>query len=639
MTYGPLTQPLTVESLDAQQREALGDLMAASDQEIFKAMGDMCLQLYSQGARYAPWGPKRAAYWHKSLMLFVDTFMDLPLAMPDFHRDWYYYRVRYQDYMNMGPRDHAKTTVNAVNSTVWELVMDRNLCFFIIFSTLEVAKLVMKPIKTHLSTNEKIVQTFGVFNPARLPVDERKVDLDWSKVSITIQRDDPGVKDPSVAVAGAGNNVLSRRADRLIADDMITQLVARSEAESETLDTWFWNDVYPVVKEDGQTVICGTLYGRGDFYHDILDKSTDNGGVFHCYVGDAIVDDSRDQVLWPERWSYAALMRRKLTLGSVKFNRNYRNIVLDDSDSPFPMIFFKGGVHPESGVIYPGCYDTNLTLGGGYVDGLSGRPTSRRFKMVTGGVDPAMSFSKRAKYFAMVTLGLGYNNLIYVLNIVHGKYTFVAQKRVLVDEFARFGHRAILVETNAYQDALREGALEDYPALPLFSWKTTSGKDAKPDIGVESMSVHFEHGGVRVPRATRDDEVATALLVEELHFFGSHTTSDVAMAFWFAYIFLRNELQKSGTLPAANDARGSVPSHAMSPNNVMGLAGMPIPPIMRHRAMGLAGIAPLAKFSQMDRIRRRVSSMAKKGKSVEEEKDGGGNKRSRRSYPDWDESQ
>lgn len=546
-------------------------LIVQSESYWLKQKAEYCQALYNAGLNFPAWSTERAKLWFESITYFVDHFIRPELPRPKFHDDWYYWSVSEQAYMNLSPRDHAKTTVHSVNRVVWEICCNRNMTFFIIFSTTDVSKLVLTQIKSHLTQNPYIRDGFGVFNPADLPPEERTVDQDWSQGSITVNRSNYQIKDPTVAVAGALTNVLSRRTARLYVDDLLTDKIAFSEAESERVVRWYFNDVQPILLATGQEIITGTAYRSGDFYDSIKKMKDDDGGqVYKSFVGDAIVDEERMETLWPERWSYKDLMRQRAKMGSIRFNRNYRNITNSDEDSPFPMIWFKGGLDAKTGTIYPGCYDHVYTLG------------DRRFRgrgfirMSSIGVDPAIGTSKSAKFFAAVVLGLSIDGYLVVMDIINSKIPFPVQKRTVSNLWTIYRSRYVAVENNAYQQALVQGMGEDAPAVPVMGLQSSNFPGSIPDIGVPSMDIYFETGRVILPRGDQNSIELTDRLVQELHNWGIHPTSDIAMALWMAYRRLKPMLERYSALPDPQDMiRGDRLRYQRQ--KIEGLSGLPVP--------------------------------------------------------------
>lgn len=550
------------------------DLLNISEQEWMKYKADLCIEMYEKGLQFPAWTEARAKWWYESLIFFVDEFVQPEFPRPEFHNDWYYWSVRYQSYMNLSPRDHAKTTVHSVIRTVWEICVNRNITFLINLATMEVAKIVLGQIKSQLTQNPRIKAGFGIFNPMELPHEERRVDPDWSQSSITVNRDDFTVKDPTVAVIGSLTNVLSRRADRLIQDDILNDQIAFSDAESERLERWRMNDVVPVLKSDGQEIITGTPYRKGDFYHGIMSMSLEDGGEYHVFIGDAIISEEEKTVLWPERWPYDKLMQRRRKMGTVRFNRNYRCRITSDEDSSFPMIWFEGGVDKKTGVVYPGCYHNDLILGKGPLR-LSSSKRWLRFSAI--GVDPAIGQTKKAKFFCAIVLGIDYSNSLVIADIVRGKFTFPAQKRIVIGLNAKWRPNYVVVENNSYQKALLQGIGEEPESaiIPLVPWFTGS-KRTKPNIGVPAMDIHFETGRVKIPRADLQSREKTDLLIDELHYWGTAETSDMAMALWFAFERIKEELLRSGAVKAVEDVIFG-DRIRYEQQKVMGLSGHPVP--------------------------------------------------------------
>lgn len=547
-----------------------------SPDEIIEYKGQICHDLYWSGMEFPAWSTERAKFWYESIILFADTFVKLDLPRPEFHSDWYWWSVSERAYMNLSPRDHAKTTVHSVIRPTWEICMNRNIRLFLLFATLDVGKIVLAQIKNLLSRSPEIKTAFGAFNPAELPHAERLTDtLDWSQTSITVNRDDLGIKDPTIAITGSLSNVLSRRADRLYVDDLLTDKIASSEAESRRLVSWYYNDVQPVLVSDGQEMIVGTPYKAGDFYDEIQKQSVDKGGLYRIFIGDAIVDEERHTTLWPERWSWEGLMRQKSKMGSVRFNRNYRCRVVDDENSPFPMVWFEGG-YDRLGTHYDGCFDDKLVLG----------DRDYPLKVRVTGVDPAIGEKRDSKYFALVTLGIDDRNKIVVADLVRRKAGFIVQRSVVVNNYLEWNPRFICVETNSYQQALAEGVIEQHPLIPLVTF-TTGVNKSDAEVGVESMDVFFEMGRVAIPRGDQRSIALTDQLVHELHFLGKTSTSDLVMSFWFALTRLKGVMDQLGILTnVENTFFGS----RAGQGRIRSLHGMPIP-VATAKAIRVATLA------------------------------------------------
>ncbi len=571
------------------------NLLSISDAEIWLKKAELCQVLYDRGLEYPPWTDERAKWHYKSLVFFVEEFIKPRFAIPEFHKQWYWWIVREKNYMNLAPRDHAKTSVHSVYRTIWEICVNRNIRYFIVFATQDIARLALSEIKSHLVQNSRIRAGFGIFNPMELSPDQRLVDPNWTHDSITVNRSDYSLKDPTVGVAGATSKVLSRRADRLIADDMVDDQTAYSAADTERLERWWGSDIEPVLVADGQEIITGTRYKTGDFYDSINSKSIENGGMYRVFIGDAIIDEATKQVLWPERWSWKSLLEQRAKMGRLRFNRNYRNIIMDDATSVFPMIWFTGGVG-EDGVLYRGCYDESLVLGS---PKRGAGKNWLRYSVL--GVDPAIGQSGTSKFFAAVLLGITYDNTVVIADIVRGQFGFVAQKRIVIGLYEKWRPRHVSVESNAYQMALVDGIEEQYKGMPIAAIYTSAAAGSKPDIGVPAMDIWFETGRIRIPRGDQRSVEITDLMVEELHHWGKHITSDIVMALWFAFKKALPELTRSSILPnVENLIFGD--RRAREQRLLQGVSGAYVPSDILSRVRQSAMEAPLSHLSPLRKI-------------------------------------
>jgi len=529
--------------------------LSAKLRAYYQQAGAYVRYLYGRGQEYPVWSEERAEYWHRSLLFFVKEFIQPELPMPDFHRDWYRWMVSEPSYINLSSRLHAKTACHSIYRPVWELCCDQMLRFVIAGKKQAIAEDSLSTIKSYFGL-ERIVAGFGQLNPSKLPPEQRLTEAtDWSLNTITVNRDERGqpLRGPSVVAVGALSSVLSIRAERLIADDIVDSMIAESKVQCERLLRWYDGDLLPVLvprEEGGQEIIVGTQYNNRDLYAYKMQLTKEATGeakhsIYKMFIGDAIVNAKRRQTLWPEKWSYEALMAQRAKMGSVRFNRNYRCQIMGDEDSNFPMIWFTGG-KGEDGTYYRGCLDKSLTLGM-TLQGVRGYALRTRNRVM--GVDPAIAKTKRDSYSAYVVLGTDANGDVPILDIRREKIGFVDQKRLVLALYRRWQVRAIVVEGKAYQDALRQGLQEEEPSLPLVK-KTTTQHDT---IHIPSMDVYFETGRIRIPYGDAKSREMADVLVEELNLWDRAATSDVLMAFYFGLMRLLKYAPMLAELPNPAD--------------------------------------------------------------------------------------
>ena len=491
--------------------------------------------LYDEGLKYEPWSTERAELHHRSLLFFVNEFIQPPLPIPEFHEQWYWWMVSEPSYINMTSREHGKSETHSIFRPVWELCCDPSLRFVLAAKKQAIACDSLAAVKNYLGL-PRILAGFGQLNPSKLQSDERLTDaLDWGKETITLNRDERvrTVRGPSIVAVGAMSSVLSIRAERLIADDIVDSLIAESEAQCERMVTWYDGDLLPVLvpqREGGQEIVVGTPYNSRDLYaqKQQLVAEQDNP-LYRIFRGDAILDEKKQITLWPDKWPYSELMHQRAKMGSIRFNRNYRCMIMSDEDSTFPTIWFKGGVGKD-GTHYPGCFDNSIKLR----PTLKGRTRRNRFSNIVIGIDPALGKTARSAFFAAIVLGINEDGNVQLLDACREKIGFKKQRDLVIALWERWGGttvRAVVVENNAYQGALIEGIKEKKFRIPIVT-KTTTGKDP---IHIPTMDVWFESGRVKLPMGDADGRAMSEQLATEMNLWPNAATSDMLMALFFAH--------------------------------------------------------------------------------------------------------
>jgi hypothetical protein len=396
--------------------------------------------LYDEGLKHEPWTQERAEFHHRSLLYFVKEFIQPPLRIPEFHKQWYWWMVSEPSYINMTAREHGKTETHSIYRPSWELCCDNTLRFVLAAKKQAIADDSLAAIKNYLSL-PRVVAGFGQLNPAKLSQDERLTEeLDWGKNTITLNRDERSrpIRGPSIVTVGGLSSVLSIRAERLIADDVVDKLIAESETQCKRMADWYDDDLLPILvpeREGGQEILVGTGYNNRDLYahKEKLVKEQDDP-LYRIFRGDAITNEEEERTLWEEKWPYEELMKMRAKLGSTRFNRNYRCRIMSDEDSAFPMVWFTGG-RGADGTYYRGCFDNSIILRPSLKD-AQGR---HKFHNIVIGIDPAMGMSTRSKFFGAIVIGVNRFGDVQLLDARRKKIGFKLQKEEVVGLWKRWG--------------------------------------------------------------------------------------------------------------------------------------------------------------------------------------------------------
>jgi hypothetical protein len=235
-----------------------------------------------------------------------------PFEQQWFHDDW----AAAMDYSNrlliIAPRDHGKTT-QIVGRVIWELGRNPNLRIKIVCASDGRAKERLFEIVQYIKYNKRVQEVFPNLVPAE--------DGEWSKHKIVVKRTAMH-RDASVEALGITSTATGGRADLLIADDVVDRRNSLSfPALREQIKQAWKSDWTNLLEPDSRVWYICTLWHKDDLSHELIDNPA-------YKVMKYAVDDNFG-ALWPGKWSAQALFMRFLEIGSVEFNRGFRNIAVD----------------------------------------------------------------------------------------------------------------------------------------------------------------------------------------------------------------------------------------------------------------------------------------------------------------------
>ncbi len=334
--------------------------------------------------------------------------------------------------MIIAPRDHGKTTNVAVARTIWELGNDPNLRIKIACQSDSKAIERLFEIKDHLERNERVQTVF----PHLVPADRGS----WSKHKIVVQRT-VFSKDASIEALGITSTATGGRCDLLIADDIVDRRNAIQFPQiRETIKHAWKSDWTNLLEPDGRVVYICTLWHTADLSHELMENpaytllSYAIGADMKSITASKIErGKNRTRIEWEEplweHWSTEALQDRKEEIGSVEFDRGFRNIALSGQIiviQPEWIKYFDPFKIPEHLAYYQG-------------------------------FDLAISKRTHADFFAVVTVGVDFeSSRIYVVDAWHGKLSFIQQAQVIINQFLKWDPEEQAIESTAYQESLPE---------------------------------------------------------------------------------------------------------------------------------------------------------------------------------------
>ena len=426
----------------------------------------------------------------------------------------------------MAPRNHAKSTCFTVVYPLWMIGNNPDIRILIVSKAATQAQAFLREIKDKISKSSEYRQVFGDL----FPPDMKSPGEKWTDSEIIVRRKATH-KDPTVSAMSAGGSILSKRADIIICDDILSLDNTRTADQRAKIKEWYNEVLIPVLEPDGIMINVGTAWNLEDLLHEQLRNV--NYDVRRRYQ--AVLPNG--DTLWPERWPYDKLMELKLETGSVAFNKSYQNEALNSEDSVFkPQWLEKAKEYGKNRYMKYNLDYSSWDLGA---------------MTVAIGVDLAISQKDTGDFTALAVIGQTKLGAKIPLWLEQGKFTFAQTQQKIKDLAARYDPSIIVVENNGYQEALRRD-MADTTSLPIVGY-STGGEKYDESIGVSSIAVEFENEKWILPysleEGTEYNRKMIDLLCDGMMNFGSGHTADILMATWFANGGLRRLTYGTGAEP------------------------------------------------------------------------------------------
>lgn len=493
--------------------------------------------------------------------LFAATYFDYELA--PFQVEILNHVRNNQNSLVLLPAGHGKSTLLAKVFPVLEICTNPNVRIIIIMKTVDEASAYSTSIRNMLTENRKLINDFGNFHNPRA----------WSTQSFNVAQRQITDEHSTVEIYGIGGKMgLGHRCEIIICDDIVTEenswtreqrerLKQRFETAIQTCPQPMWtkkdpacewedlsknlkvpNDIYwpPDINYD-RVVVCGTRFHPLDLYNKLENVTSYNKLYYDCWK-----DKEQTQPLWTGGWTKKKLEDKKELIGTLSFNKRYRNIALDESELGFKRPWILGGEGDDGES--PGCLDKNREFGE-YPEGLT----------IMTGFDPASgSTSRYATFPSFVCIGFDPDKPIetrerYVIDIFRSQTGFDELIDVLLDGRpakgipgwrAKYNHSTVVIEKNGYgtmfidNDRMRRAQAQGLRVVP--HWTQSSKMD--PIDGAFTMQGIVKQGLLRIPYGPRSQKKADEFIDQFLTF--PKGIVDWCMSTWFVEVQVRKQATK-----------------------------------------------------------------------------------------------
>ena len=279
-------------------------------------------------------------------------------------------------------RGHFKTSIITEAHSIFLIINNPDIRILLVSNTLDIAKSMLRNIKTQFMANEAFREIFREYCP---PSKDGKVEFGTTEQFTACNRTRV-LKEPTCMCAGVGTNLTGLHFDYMKIDDLVTaksvtneEQIRASKEYYSSLRQLFDNPINP--KED----VIGTTYHFNDLYQDILASEE---------FDKSIIPAKKDgEIVFYERFTDEGLnaILNDYTIGPWQFHAQYMLNPVNPKDAKFK----------KEWVVYYDDVPKGLTE---YIC-----------------VDPASTQKKKSDYTVIERWGIDYEGYHYLLEGVRDK--------------------------------------------------------------------------------------------------------------------------------------------------------------------------------------------------------------------------
>lgn len=315
-----------------------------------------------------------------------------------------------------------------------------------------------------------------------------------------------GYNSGYIMTAGIGSEILGQHVDRILIDDILR---SDNKLSDQQIEDYIDMNLSPMLlNRDGQLILVGTPKSDKDIFAEVkrrIDTITGCPWVHREYP--AIVDYDKKILQCPDRFTWEQIMEKRLTMGPLKFGREYQLEFFSRDQSLFPSAIISAAKRKGTDCVLLNKADK--------------RAGNWMFVMA---VDVARSGSVSADY--TVAIVLAYNSVTQEKQIVHmwrAKGLKISEQSRRIAELSRnFNNCQVLVEQNNIGIEMIDELADNYN-VGVESF-VTGGKGQKKEELIRFLITAFEHEQITMPQGDEWSRDQMDLIEGELSKFCVTTT-------------------------------------------------------------------------------------------------------------------
>lgn len=418
------------------------------------------------------------------------------------------------------PRGHGKTTVMSL-AGIYCIVNTLDHFILMVSDTYGQAKDIVDGIKQQLEGNEWLRWVYG----------DLTTDYHWTSGAFTTSND--------VRVMARGSQMKVRglkfrhwRPSRVLGDDMENDEAVESEDRRIKLENWVRKALLPSMSRDGKAGFVGTILHEDSLLSKMVNGKPGYAG-WNRTIFKALIDEGT--ALWPGHLPAEKLLKMRDDpsdenyVGPLVFSQEYQNEPVDEAARIIKAEWIYGPENDRRTYNLAEKEQQWLNENPGVIDPM-GWLRSTMVKVIAA-VDPAISESDHADYFAYVVVGIDKRGHLWVLDIFRERTSdFDKQVDFILNMFEQWKPDQIKIESVAYQKGLyvavkNAGAKRGiYP--PVFEVKPDKDKFRRAVM----HSANFAGGLVHI----RTDHALSDAFISEILTFPKGKHDDMFDAYMHA---------------------------------------------------------------------------------------------------------
>lgn len=496
-----------------QGRELAEDYWAVKPYDALDTDLQDCLEVSADGfarfyERFAPWS-----------------------ALPEHCHQWVSNFIEYPNSMVNIPPGHIKSSIMAVWLPIWILTVDRNSQVILLSKTKSLAVRNSREVEAHLRLNSDLISAFGRYAPSEQkgetwrPGQGELIVVGRTKVLVS--------GDFSLQCKGMEQQILGSRATQVIGDDITDSKAARSEIaateERRKLHEEALNRLEPYEEDGlvGRAIMVGQRVDVEDIYGHLEAEVHRRGPrkgekLWHVTKQPAIMrwadedpENPEPIVLWPEKWTFDALMDAYERVGG---------------HDVFETMYQQRPVATGGGLIdlewIEACYDRGRP---GYEGVRTDNPTQPSVRVAS--VDPSPTKDNGLIVADVLSVGSQYSCSIIEAKRWQGGFNDL--KREIYRCIRQYQIDYFIFEESTFLHWFKEDPFfEEVQRRCRFIPHNTNRNKGDPELGFHSIAGDFEFGRIRLPGGDEAGRRMAEMIVAELLAY-PRGTYDLSMALWF----------------------------------------------------------------------------------------------------------